>query len=75
MPRILAYHCEDGGELRVERKPGSVAVTDTEGAVVTLPPAPPNQQARYGADGYALVIEGNDLLWMKAGRTPLDCVL
>lgn len=35
--------------------------------------APPSQRNRYGADGLALVLEGRDALWMKAGSAPLSC--
>jgi hypothetical protein len=36
--------------------------------------APPNQRSRYGAEGLALVLEGREALWMKAGAAPLTCV-
>lgn len=35
--------------------------------------APPSQRNRYGADGLALVLEGREALWMKAGSAPLTC--
>lgn len=41
---------------------------------VELAAAPPGQQSRYGADGYALVLEGREALWMKAGKAPLTCL-
>ncbi|MEX0954591.1 MAG: hypothetical protein WDZ83_05195 [Rhizobiaceae bacterium] len=35
--------------------------------------APPSQRSRYGAEGLALVLEGREALWMKAGSAPLTC--
>jgi hypothetical protein len=41
---------------------------------VELAASPPGQQSRYGVNGYALVLEDREALWMKAGKTPLTCV-
>jgi hypothetical protein len=85
-PRIAAYRCDDESEIRIEYLGGIVRVhTPTEppktgesdsvtAAPVELTAAPPGQQSRYGIDGYALVLEGREALWMKAGRTPLTCM-
>ena len=51
----------------------SVQVTDPEGDSVILPAAPASQQTRYGMTGYALVLEGNDALYMKGGKEPVNC--
>lgn len=80
-PRVASYACGEDGQLRIEASRGLVRVMhlapDSEEAgptePVELPAAPPGQSTRYGKEGYALVIEGREALWMKAGRTPLTC--
>ncbi len=68
------FRCDGGGMMDVRRAGGSdVAVTSPAGEEIVLPASPPGQRSRYGADGYALVIEGTDALFMKAGDMPLDC--
>lgn len=83
-PRLASYACDDGSQLRVEAagpvlrvglhgardaKTGEELVTEP----VELPAAPPGQNTRFGKEGYALVIEGREALYMKAGRVPLTC--
>lgn len=77
-PRLAAYACTGGGSLRIEAAGGMVrlSLVDGDGEThepVELPAAPPGQSARFGKDGYALVVEGREALYMKAGRTPLTC--
>jgi len=86
-PRMAAYRCGEGGEIRIENfgdmvrvhgPTDAAAANDADGpaeaAPVELAAAPPGQRSRYGADGYALVLEGNEALWMKAGKAPLTCL-
>ena len=88
-PRMAAYRCGDDGDIRIENLGSMVRVyepieegtlpeegdADAPGwAPIELAAAPPGQQSRYGSNGYALVLEGNEALWMKAGKTPLTCV-
>lgn len=84
-PRQASYACGEGTTLRVEAASGMVRVTlaeppDPEAAEdaappepVELPAAPPGQSSRFGKEGYALVIEGREALYMKAGRVPITC--
>jgi len=72
-PRQATYRCDDGGVLTVENLKSSVTLTDAQGDIVTLPAAPAAQQSRYGQEGYALVLEGRDALYMKGGKEPLNC--
>lgn len=72
-PREATFRCDEGERLHVARLGSAVQVTDAEGDTIVLPPSPPGQDTRYGMDGYALVVEGEDALWMKAGATPRDC--
>jgi hypothetical protein len=72
-PSLATYRCGEGGDLRVENGGSSVRVTFGEDDPVELAAAPPGQRSRYGADGYALVLEDREALWMKAGKVPLTC--
>jgi hypothetical protein len=86
-PRLATYACGGEGTLRVEAASGMVRVTLTEPRdpeadpkeiaqppePVELPAAPPGQSTRFGKDGYALVVEGREALYMKAGRVPMTC--
>jgi len=51
----------------------SVHVVDTRGVDVELPASPPNQTARYGEPGYALILERGTALWMVSGKRPVNC--
>jgi hypothetical protein len=70
-PGLTTYRCEDG-TITVENRASEVVLTDTSGESVTLPAAPPEQRSRYGLPGYALVLEGNQALYVKGGK-PMDC--
>jgi hypothetical protein len=83
-PRLASYACGDGTQLRIEGAGSIVRVTlveptdpEAEDAAapepVELPAAPAGQSTRYGKEGYALVIEGREALYMKAGRVPMTC--
>lgn len=72
-PATATYRCGDSGSLRVDSTGASVRVGFGEDEPVDLAAAPPGQRSRYGADGYALVLEDREALWMKAGKTPLTC--
>lgn len=79
-PRLATYSCSEDGTLRIEAAGGMVRVTliepgDPEDAPepVELPAAPPGQSTRFGKEGYALVVEGREALYMKAGRVPMTC--
>ena len=61
---LTTYRCEDGS-ITVENRASEVVLTDTAGEVVTLPAAPAEQRSRYGVPGYALVLEGNNALFVK----------
>jgi hypothetical protein len=84
-PRVATYDCGEGGQIRIEHLGGMVrihepvAVEADSGELAAASPielaaAPPGQQSRYGSNGYALVVEGREALWMKAGKTPLTCM-
>ncbi|TKT82835.1 hypothetical protein [Aquamicrobium sp. LC103] len=72
-PRYATYHCGDSGDMSIENRTNSVTIVDVEGDNISLPASPPTQNNRYGEGGYALVLEGPEALWMKAGREPLNC--
>ncbi len=72
-PALAVYRCGDEGDLRIENGGSSVRVSFGDADPVELAAAPPGQRSRYGADGYALVLEDREALWMKAGKVPLTC--
>lgn len=82
-PRIATYQCGEAGSLRIVNTGASVIISEDMQALAEaeeqpvaqyeLVAAPPNQRSRYGAEGLALVLEGREALWMKAGSTPLTC--
>lgn len=82
-PRIATYQCGEGGSIRIVNTGAAILLSEDTGALAEtgepetsqfeLVAAPPNQRSRYGAEGLALVIEGREALWMKAGKAPLTC--
>ena len=86
-PRIATYRCGEDGEIRIVNTGAAVLVSENLAVPVDdaeqdaapvesrfeLVAAPPNQRSRYGAEGLALVLEGREALWMKAGSAPLTC--
>ena len=86
-PRIATYRCGEDGDIRIVNTGAAVLVSEYLAAVEAdseetsepgesryeLAAAPPNQRSRYGAEGLALVLEGREALWMKAGSAPLSC--
>lgn len=72
-PRFATYDCGEKGLITVENTRTAVRLTEPEGQMYDLMAAPPTQASRYDADGMALVLEGRDALWMKAGSEPVDC--
>jgi hypothetical protein len=73
VPRYAAYRCDGDGVITLENFRTSVHVVDTRGVDVELPASPPNQTARYGQPGYALVLEKGTALWMVSGQRPVNC--
>jgi membrane-bound inhibitor of C-type lysozyme len=73
-PRRATYRCEDGSTLTIENLRTSVVVTSADGESIGLPAAPAESRARYGSGAYALVLEENEALWMRAGKEPDTCL-
>ena len=82
-PRVATYQCGEDGALRIVNTGASVLLSEDNVAPAEdgepvetrfeLVAAPPSQRSRYGAEGLALVLEGREALWMKAGKAPLTC--
>ena len=72
-PRRATYDCGEDGAILVENQRGTVRLVEAEGDSYDLPASPPTQASRYGEGGYALVVEGREALWMKAGHEPMTC--
>ncbi len=84
-PRIATYDCGADGQIRIEYLGSLVRIHEpvvstgeaeeaATAAPIELAAAPPGQQSRYGSNGFALVLEGREALWMKAGKAPLTCM-
>ncbi len=72
-PRVATYDCGDKGAIQVENMRTAVRLVEASGDSYDLPASPPTQTSRYGEGGLALVIEGREALWMKAGKEPMTC--
>ena len=72
-PRTATYSCADGGMITIENLGASVRILGAGDDVIELPASPASQSSRYGEQPYALVLEGNDALFMKSGEEPLTC--
>ncbi len=72
-PAHAVYSCGPRGQLTVDNFRSSVRLVDPEGDNVELPAAPATQHSRYGQTPYALVLDGNEALYMKSGKEPVNC--
>ena len=72
-PRRGVYDCGADGTITVEPMRSAVRLVDADGASYDLPASPPTQANRFGEGNAALVVEGREALWMKAGREPVEC--
>jgi hypothetical protein len=72
-PATATYSCADGGMITIENLGASVRILGAGDDVIELPASPASQSSRYGEQPYALVLEGNDALFMKSGEEPLTC--
>ena len=72
-PRLATYDCGQDGTITVESMHSAVRLVEAEGSSYDLPASPPTQANRFGEGNVALVVEGGEALWMKAGREPIAC--
>lgn len=72
-PRYATYDCGEDGRISVESTGSAVRLVDAQGETFDLPASPPTQNSRFGEGGLALVVEGGEALWMRAGKEPLTC--
>ncbi|MBD0414031.1 hypothetical protein [Oryzicola mucosus] len=72
-PKHAAYRCEGGATLMIDNRITAVSLVDPDGDMVELPAAPASQRSRYGQTPYALVLDGNEALYMKSGKEPVNC--
>src|SRR5690606_40030004 len=73
IPRHATYDCGEGHRIVIERAGNAVRLTDVDGESYDLPASPPSQASRFGEGGLALIVEGGEALWMKAGKQPATC--
>jgi hypothetical protein len=72
-PRLATYDCGRDGTITVQSMHSAVRLVEAEGSSYDLPASPPTQGNRFGEGNVALVVEGGEALWMKAGREPVTC--
>ena len=72
-PRTATYSCADGGRIIIENLGTSVRVRGSDGTSEDLLASPANQNSRYEQAHDAIVIDGREALFMKAGSTPVTC--
>jgi hypothetical protein len=73
-PSTATYSCADGGIITIENLGESVRILGAGDEAIELPASPATQRSRYGEQPYALVLEGNEALFMKSGEEPLTCI-
>ena len=72
-PRLATYSCADGAAITVENRGSSVRVTSVSGEGIDLPASPADQQNRYVSGADAIVLEGDEALYMHGNSPPLTC--
>jgi hypothetical protein len=72
-PASATYSCADGSLITIQNLGVSVRISGVGDSPIELPAAPSTQRSRYGEQPYALVLDGNDALFMKTGSQPLTC--
>ncbi|MDI6028205.1 hypothetical protein QBK99_18610 [Corticibacterium sp. UT-5YL-CI-8] len=72
-PKHAAYRCDGGATLMIDNRVTTVSLVDPDGETLELPAAPASQRSRYGQTPYALVLDGNEALYMKSGKEPVIC--
>lgn len=74
-PRLgsAIYRCGGGKTMTIDNRRSMVNIIDPDGEVMALPAAPANQTSRYGKQPVALVLDGNEALYVKPRKSPFTC--
>lgn len=67
------YRCGGGQSLTIDNRRTSVTLLDPDGETMLLPAAPSGQTSRYGQKPYAIVLDGNEALYVKPRKPPFTC--
>ena len=67
------FDCGEDGKITLQGSQSAVRLIEADGSAYDLPASPPTQASRFGEGGLALVVEGEEALWMKAGKQPMSC--
>jgi hypothetical protein len=68
------YDCGDGQAIAIRGSNDALELSEAgREEEVRLHASPPGQNSRYDAGGHALVLNGDQALWMKAGEAPMSC--
>lgn len=67
------YRCSGGRSLTIDNRRTSLTLLDPDGETMILPAAPSGQTSRYGQKPYAIVLDGNEALYVKPRKSPFTC--
>lgn len=67
------YHCANGTDLAIDNLGSSVRVTDAAGESIDMPASPPDSRYRYVHAQHAIVLDGDEALFMKPRGGPIAC--
>ena len=72
-PGRSIYACEDGESLTVDNTVANVHIALGDGSIMDMPASPPDSRNRYVNGQYALVLDGNEALYMRPKTPPVTC--
>ena len=67
------YRCNGARSMTIDNRRSQVAIIDPDGETHILPASPANQTSRYGEKPYALVLDGDEALYIKPSKPPFTC--
>lgn len=73
LPGQSRYACDNGEILAIDKKPGLISVTRSDGTVLDLSAVESGSESRYSQGQVALVFDGSNALYMDTGKPPMEC--
>ena len=72
-PGRAVYSCDDGEKLTVDNAVTNVHIALADGSALDMPASPPDSRNRYVNGQHALVLDGEEALYMRPKTTPVSC--
>lgn len=72
-PGRSIYACEDGETLTVDNTVAAVHIALPDGSAMDMPASPPDSRNRYVSGQNALVLDGDEALYMRPKTPPVVC--